>query len=86
MSIERRAGFEYADGTIREHRLSLEFAVRLDDGRNVAAVLSKSRFRKSGCLMGNLVGWRVTIVFRTAPKPPAILEIRQADGPKDTIG
>jgi len=42
MSVEKRAGHEYADGEIREHLRALEFAVHLDDGRDVAAIIPRS--------------------------------------------
>jgi hypothetical protein len=76
VAIERRTGCEYADGAIRVHVRGLEFVVQLDDGREVTAILPKSRIRQIGCLFGDLVGCRAVLVFRAAPLLPAILEIR----------
>ena len=86
MAIDKRTGYEYADGTIREHLRALEFVVHLDDGRDVTAGLPKSRLRQIGCLIGSVVGWRATIAFRPAPKVPAILELRPAKDSNHGIG
>lgn len=75
--IEKRAGCEYAEGTITGLTPPLEFAVHLDDGRNVSAILPRSLLRKMGCLFGTLEGWRVSIAFRSHPKLPVILELRR---------
>lgn len=47
--------------------------VRLDDGREVVAVLPKTR--KFGCLFGSLVGWKVRVAFLKPPKAPRIVEL-----------
>jgi hypothetical protein len=80
MGIEKRAGCEYAEGAIKEHRLTGQFVVHLDDGRTVTAIIPRSKLRKLGCLLGSLEGWRVTVVFRAAPKPPAIIDLSAASG------
>ena len=80
MTAKRAPEREYAEGVIREHLAGLEFAVHLDDGREVTAVLPKAQLRKNGCLFGNLVGWRVTIEFRVAPKPLTIIELAREKG------
>jgi hypothetical protein len=83
--VEKKAGYEYAEGTIAEHCRALEFAVRLGDGRDVVAAIPKSRLKKPGCLLGSLVGWRVTVVFRWPPKMPTILEIRHSDNQHEHV-
>ena len=83
MTIDERPGCEYAAGVIGKHVQNNEFMIRLDDGREVIAILPKSRMRQLG-FIGSLVGWRATVVFRPAPKCYVILEIQRPNSQQES--
>jgi hypothetical protein len=49
--------------------------VRLANGEEIVAVLPK--LRKFGCLFGPLVGWKVRVAFRQAPKMPRVIDLER---------
>ena len=51
--------------------------VRLDDGREVIAVLPKAR--RFGCLFGDLVGWKARMTFPQPPKMPRVIDLQQPE-------
>jgi hypothetical protein len=64
-----------AVGEIVAHgRDFLHVRVRLEDDREVVAVIPKSRIRKLGCWFGDFVGWRVRVGFPQPPRAPRIVE------------
>lgn len=69
---------DYAQGTITEHRRNLEFAVRLDGGREIVAILPRRRLKRLGCLFGSLAGWKATVALHVT-KQPAIVELKQPE-------
>jgi hypothetical protein len=66
-------------GVIVEHAKSSSHhvEVKLEDGRHVKAVISKSVLRKLGCVFGLLVGWHVRVVLRESPMMAKVVEIRR---------
>jgi hypothetical protein len=79
LAFNRRDGVAYFDGVIVSHAQPMHFDVRLDDGRDIVAVLPKSTIRRLGCLIGSLADWRVVIIFPDSPKPPRIVDMSRPD-------
>jgi len=63
---------------ITGRRQGNHFNVKLDDGREVVAVIPKSAWRIVGSFQA-VLGHRVTVVHRTPPKPPKIVEMSRPD-------
>jgi len=77
VGFTRRPDCEYSDGVIRGIDHGPRFTVELDDGSETIAYIPKSTLRRVGCLIGDLTGWRVTIVHRPSDKPDVIVDIRR---------
>ena len=79
MAFKRRNDVDYHDGVIAGLAHPQHFNVRLDDGRDIVALLPKTTMRRLGCLLGPLVGWRVVVTFPDTPKPPRIVDMSMPD-------
>jgi hypothetical protein len=77
VAFKRRPDCEYSDGVITALKHGFHFAVMLDDGREVVAVLPRSTLRRFGCLFGTLAGYRLTVVHRSDAKPPLIVDLNR---------
>ena len=67
--------WEQSDGEIVGWKGRL-LVVQLPDGRMVDATFP----RRTGCMFGDPIGWRVRIAFRPAPRKPAFIIGRSPDG------
>ncbi|MEM7478352.1 MAG: hypothetical protein AAF483_25500 [Planctomycetota bacterium] len=76
MGFKRHEDFDYQDGVIVALAHPQHFNVWLDDGRHIVALLPKSTIRRLGCLLGNLVGWRVVVKISD---PPRIVDMTTPD-------
>ena len=81
MAFLRKPDVEYFGGAITSIARPMHFDVRLDDGRDIIAALPKSTLKRLGCVLGDLTGCRVVVVFADAPKPPRIVDLSIAPGP-----
>ena len=75
MAFKRRDDVDYHDGVITAVAHPQGYNVRLNDGRDIVALLPKTTMRRLGCLPGNPVGWHVVVTFPDPPRPPRIVDI-----------
>ena len=64
-----------AAGTIVAAGPNLRYAVRLDGGREVDAVLTRAAVRDAGCIAGSLIGWAVRVRPRAPARPYRITRL-----------
>ncbi len=69
---------EFLTGEILAHSPNfLHVEVRLANGEEIKAVISKSIVRQLGCIFGNMVGWKVRVVLARPPKMHRIIELQK---------